>query len=64
MRGENVGRASATGPVVVLGFGAAAVSALCALREAGFAGPVTVVMRETSGLPRPSRCRSPHVAMP
>ena len=43
MRGENVGRASATGPVVVLGFGAAAVSALCALREAGFAGPVTVV---------------------
>ena len=31
------------GPVVVLGFGAAAMSAVVAMREAGYTGPVTVV---------------------
>ena len=30
-------------PVVVLGFGAAAVSAICSLRECGYDGPLTVV---------------------
>lgn len=30
-------------PVVVLGFGAAAVSAICALREAGYSGVLTVI---------------------
>ncbi|MBR3181843.1 MAG: NAD(P)/FAD-dependent oxidoreductase [Eggerthellaceae bacterium] len=30
-------------PVVVLGFGAAAISAICALRDSGYDGPLTVV---------------------
>lgn len=35
-------------PVVVLGFGTAAVSAICALREGGYAGPLTVVTNAES----------------
>ena len=37
-------------PVVVLGFGTAAVNAICALREGGYAGPLTVV---TNAEPEP-----------
>ena len=38
-----MGKGFADNPVVVLGFGAAAVSAICSLRECGYNGPLTVV---------------------
>ena len=38
-----MGKGFADNPVVVLGFGAAAVSAICSLRECGYDGPLTVV---------------------
>ena len=38
-----MGKDFADNPVVVLGFGAAAVSAICSLREYGYNGPLTVV---------------------
>ena len=38
-----MGKGFADNPVVVLGFGVAAVSAICSLRECGYDGPLTVV---------------------